>query len=102
MDVLEGLADYLSNKGSYSCMIGYREGANVSPRKQMALPAGKEIKQWIPMGNYAGTSDISSMAFQTTDNSYYIAGFLDYIIGTPDVWTASPVKIDYKFKDLLS
>ena len=88
--------------GGYGCMIGYRDGDSINPRKQMALPAGKEIKRWIPMGNYAGTTDISSMAFQTTDNSYYIAGFLDYILGNADDWAAAPVNIDFKLKDLLS
>jgi hypothetical protein len=84
----------------YACLIGYRDGANVNPRKQMALPAGKEIKRWIPIGNYAG-SDISSMAFQTTDNSYYIGGYLNYVLGNGSEYSAAPVKIDNKIKDLL-
>ena len=86
----------------YSCIIGYRDGDNVNPRKQMALPFGKEIKRWIPVGNYAGSSAIGGIMFQTTDNHYYMAGYLDYILGNGSEYSAGSVNIDFKFKDLLS
>jgi hypothetical protein len=86
----------------YACIIGYRDSAHVNPRKQMALPFGKEIKRWMPVGNYAGSSAIGGMMFQTTDNHYYMAGYLDYILGNGSEYAAGSVNIDFKLKDLLS
>jgi hypothetical protein len=85
----------------YVCMIGYRDSDNVTPRQRMALPGGKEIKRWMPVGNYAGGA-IAGMMFQTTDNHYYMAGFLDYILGNGSEYAAGSVNIDFKLKDLLS
>ncbi len=85
----------------YVCMIGYRDGDNVWSRRPMALPAEKELKRWIPVGNYAGGA-IAGIMFQTTDNHYYMAGYLDYILGNGSEYAAAAVNIDYKLKDLLS
>jgi hypothetical protein len=40
--------------------------------------------------------------FQTTDNHYYHAGNLDWILGNGSEYSAGSVNIDYKLKDLLS
>lgn len=78
----------------YSLLIGHRNGDEVNIRKEMVLPAGKIIKQWIPIGNYSG-NDIAATMFQTTDNDIYIGGFVEFILGAATGYIAAPVKINW-------
>ncbi len=80
--------------GGYSLLIGYRDGASVISRKQMVLPTGKEIKRWIPIGTYANTN-IEGVMFQTSDNSIYVGGYTQYVLGSGAGYIASPTKLNW-------
>jgi alpha-tubulin suppressor-like RCC1 family protein len=76
----------------YALLIGWRDGTVVSVRKEMALPYGKEVKQWVSVGSYAGGA-IGSTMFQTTDGDIYVGGYLDYILGNGKEYLAAPTKV---------